>query len=127
VRLSQEAAVLPKPVERQVNIALACAEAQGFDINQARLQNYASQIMNGVGVLTQAVGGLVGGLTTLILILIIGVYFAAEPRFYERGMAWMFPHWERGSLYITLDRVAFTLRRLMAGRLLGMLVEGIFT
>jgi hypothetical protein len=77
VRLSQEAAVLPKPVERQVNIALACAEAQGFDINQARLQNYASQIMNGVGVLTQAVGGLVGGLTTFILILIIGVYFAA--------------------------------------------------
>jgi hypothetical protein len=39
----------------------------------------------------------------------------------------MFPHWERGSLYVTLDRVAFTLRRLMAGRLLGMLVEGIFT
>ena len=39
----------------------------------------------------------------------------------------MFPRRERGSLYVTLDRMAFTMRRLMAGRLLGMLVEGVFT
>ncbi|HZH06555.1 MAG TPA: AI-2E family transporter [Lautropia sp.] len=127
VRLSQEAAVLPELVERQVSTALMWAEAQGFDINQARLQNYASQLMSGVGMLTQAVGGLVGGFTTLILILIIGIYVAAEPRLYERGVAWMFPRGQRGSLYVTLDRMAFTMRRLMAGRLLGMVVEGIFT
>lgn len=127
VRLSQEAAVLPALVERQVNLATAWAEAQGFDINQARLQNYTSQIMNGVGMLTQAVGGLIGGFTTLVLILIIGVYVAAEPRLYERGVAWIFPQRERGSLYVTLARMAFTMRRLMAGRLLGMVVEGIVT
>lgn len=127
LRLSQEAAVLPALVERQVNIATAWADAQGFDINQARLQNYTSQIMNGVGMLTQAVGGLIGGFTTLVLILIVGVYVAAEPRLYERGVAWMFPRRERGSLHVTLDRMAFTMRRLMAGRLLGMVVEGIVT
>lgn len=127
LRLSQEAAVLPALVERQLNIATAWAEAQGFDINQARLQNYTSQIMNGVGMLTQAVGGLIGGFTTLVLILITGVYVAAEARLYERGVAWMFPRRERGSLYVTLDRMAFAMRRLMAGRLLGMVVEGIVT
>ena len=127
LRLSQEAALLPDLVERQVNTVVNWADAQGFDISQARLQNYTSQIMNGVGMLTQAVGGLVGGFTTLVLILIIGVYVAAEPRLYERGVSWMFPRRERGSLYVTLDRMAFTMRRLMAGRLLGMLVEGVFT
>ena len=45
----------------------------------------------------------------------------------RRKFAWMMPREHRESFHITADRMAHTLRRLMAGRLLGMFVEGVFT
>ena len=50
---------------------------------------------------------------------------AAEPRLYERGAAWIVPMRAREGLYETLSKMAETMRRLMAGRLLGMAVEGV--
>ena len=59
--------------------------------------------------------------------MIIGIYLAIDPRPYERGLAWMVPEESREEFAKTLDRMAFTLRRLLAGRLVGMVVEGLFT
>src|SRR3546814_20533008 len=59
------------------------------------------------------------------MIIVLGIFIAIEPRLYERGVAWMLPMKSRENFYITTARMGFTLRRLMAGRLLGMLVEGI--
>jgi predicted PurR-regulated permease PerM len=56
----------------------------------------------------------------------IGLYLAFEPRLYERGLAWVLPQDARGEFFVTADRMAFTLRRLMAGRLVGMAFEGVF-
>src|SRR3546814_10133463 len=61
------------------------------------------------------------------MIIVLGILIAIEPRLYERGVAWMLPMKSRENFYITTARMGFTLRRLMAGRLLGMLVEGIGT
>ena len=47
--------------------------------------------MSGVGTVTRAIGGMLGALTTLFLIVVIGIYLALEPRLYERGVAWMLP------------------------------------
>lgn len=127
MQISREAAAFPEVVERQLGEALTWAQAQGFDISQQRLQNYTTQIMSGVGTISRAVGGVFGALTTLVLIVIIGVYVALEPRLYERGLAWMFPTGKRQGLHTTMSRMAFTMRRLMAGRLLGMAIEGVFT
>jgi putative permease len=68
-----------------------------------------------------------GVLSTLFLIVIIGIYVALEPRLYERGVAWMLPREEREDFCITASRMAYTMRRLMAGRLVGMVFEGVFT
>jgi predicted PurR-regulated permease PerM len=85
------------------------------------------QIMGSVGRLTTAVGSAVGALTSMILILVIGIFIAIEPHLYDRGIAWMLPLRYRERFYKIGDCVGFTLRRLLAGRIVGMVFEGIFT
>ena len=125
--ISEEAAMLPELIQRQIADVLEWAQAQGIQIDQSQLQNYAGSITSGIGTLTSALSGILGGVTTVVLILIIGIYVAVEPKLYERGVAWMLPREHRESFQITAARMAHTLRRLMAGRLLGMFVEGLFT
>src|SRR3546814_17530539 len=78
-----------------------------------------------VGRVTAALGTVVGALTSVVMIMVLGIFLAIEPRLYERGVAWMLPMKAREDFYITTARMGFTLRRLMAGRLLGMAVEGV--
>ena len=125
--ISEEAAMFPELIQRQIADVLEWAQAQGIQIDQSQLQNYAGSITSGIGTLTSALSGILGGVTTVVLILIIGIYVAVEPKLYERGVAWMLPREHRESFQITVARMAHTLRRLMAGRLLGMFVEGLFT
>lgn len=125
--ISEEAAMFPELIRDQIADLLEWAQSKGIQIDQSQLQNYAGSITSGIGTLTSALSGILGGLTTVVLILIIGIYVAAEPKLYERGVAWMLPRERRGSFEVTMARMAQTLRRLMAGRLLGMFVEGVFT
>ena len=59
--------------------------------------------------------------------IVIGIFLAIEPRIYDRGIAWMLPIRHRERFYRIADHVGFTLRRLLFGRLVGMLFEGVFT
>jgi len=85
------------------------------------------QVATGVGPVTRALGGILGFVTTMFLIVVLGIYIAVEPKLYERGIAWMLPLHERPHLAETVGRMAFALRRLLAGRLLGMAIEGFAT
>ena len=85
------------------------------------------QLMGSVGRLTSAVGSALGAVTSAILIFVIGIFIAIDPRLYDRGIAWLLPLRHRGKFYAIGDRVGWTLRRLLAGRLVGMLFEGVFT
>ena len=69
-------------------------------------------------------GSAVGAVTTLFFILVLGLFFAMEPRVYERGVQWMVPRAERHEFALTFDRMGFTLRRLLAGKLLGIQIAG---
>ncbi len=126
-QISREAAQLPQIIEAQATRLVAWLEAQGFAIDISSVQSVIGQLASGVGTITRAIGGLVGALTTLFLIAIIGIYVALEPRLYERGLAWMLPREQREDFHYTASRMAFTMRRLMAGRLVGMAFEGVFT
>ncbi|RKF20978.1 AI-2E family transporter [Altericroceibacterium spongiae] len=126
-QVAQQAAALPSIIEYQANRAVGWAQQNGFAIEARSIESIAGQLMNGVSTVTRALTGVVGGFTTLFLILIIGIYVAFEPRLYERGVAWILPAPRRTSFHLTIQRMAETMRRLMAGRLLGMVFEGIFT
>lgn len=126
-QIADQAAKFPALIEEQVLRAIAWLNQQGFAINSESISGMVQQSAGGVGQLTRAVGGIIGGFTTLFLILIIGIYIALEPRLYERGVAWMLPDSSRDSFLELADKMAFALRRLMFGRLVGMVFEGVIT
>lgn len=126
-QISQQAAQFPAIINDQIARVIVWLREQGFAIGSDEIQSLVSNLASSVGTVTSAIGGLFGGLTTLFLIVIIGIYFAIDPRVYERGVAWMVPGEKREAFYDTLSHQAYTMRRLLAGRLLGMFAEGLFT
>jgi predicted PurR-regulated permease PerM len=126
-QISQQAAEFPAIVGEQIGRLLGLLREQGFAIQQDDVQDVAASLVSGVGTVTRAIGGIFGGFATILLILIIGIYIAIDPNLYERGVAWMVPAHQRKVFHETLETMSFTLRRLLAGRLVGMFAEGIFT
>lgn len=126
-QLVTQAAQLQTVITSQIERLLALAQANGagaleFDVEQA-----ISYVASSVGRVTAAVGTVIGGLTSLFMIFVLGIFLAMEPRLYERGFAWLLPSGQRAHFFTVARAMGHTLRRLMAGRLLGMLVEGVAT
>ena len=117
---------LRQVVTEQFNRVMAFASSLGL-IPKGPPSNIGSELLGSVGRLTSAVGSVLGGLTSVIAMLVIGIFLAAEPRIYDRGIAWMLPLRARASFYRIAEHVGFTLRRLLFGRLVGMVFEGVFT
>lgn len=122
-----QAEALRSVVTVQANRILAWANALGISEGGLQLDQLSGQLMGSLGRLTSAVGTALGALTSMVLIMVIGIFIAIEPRLYERGVAWMLPMRSRGSFYDTAGHMGRTLRWLMFGRIIGMLVEGIAT
>jgi predicted PurR-regulated permease PerM len=80
------------------------------------------QIVGRVGGALSITGDAVAG---LLLILFVGIYGAAEPDLYRKGILYLLPapHRERGGE--VLNAVNATLRRWMAGQLLVMFITGV--
>src|SRR3546814_5893542 len=93
--------------------------ANGVMPSNAQLSDLGTQALGSLGRVTAAVGSVLGALTSLVLVIVIGVFIAIEPRLYERGLAWMLPATSRGDFYETADRMGFVMRRLLAGRMVG--------
>lgn len=91
-----------------------------------KLDAIGQQVMGSLGTLTSAVGTALGAVSSAAMIIVLGLFFAAEPRIYERGLVWLVPQDKRDDFFHTLAMMAKTLRLLMAGRLLGMAAEGAF-
>lgn len=125
--LAAQAASLQAIVERQIETIGNQIAAAGFNISADDVKGFGSQILNSVGRVTAAVTSVVGTLTNMAMMLVLAIFIAAEPRMYERGVAWMLPLAEREHFYGTAEKIGRVLRRLMAGRLLGMAVEGFGT
>jgi len=130
-QIAQQAAELPQTIEAQFLRGLTWLRRHGVNvpsnIRPNQFQDLAQQAMGGIGQVTRMVGGLIGGLTTLFLILVLGIYFSLEPHLYRRGVAWMLPADKRAHFERTSQLMGSALRRLLFGRLMGMTVEGFAT
>jgi predicted PurR-regulated permease PerM len=113
-------------VETQLTRLYAWAQGVGL-VTDPTPGSVGQQLMGSVGRLTTAVGSALGALTSAILIFVIAIFIAMEPRLYDRGVAWMLPLRHRDDFYAISNRVGFTLRRLLFGRIVGMVFEGLFT
>jgi predicted PurR-regulated permease PerM len=127
VQMRAQAEAFSATITAQANRILAWAGTHGFAPGEIQIDQLSQQLMGGLGRLTSAVSTAIGAITSLVMIMVIGIFIAVEPRLYERGIGWMLPLRSRESFYRTSSRMGFTLRRLMAGRLLGMAVEGVGT
>lgn len=101
--------------------------AQGLMPGASDVNGIARQALGSVGKLTTWVGTALGALTTMFMILVIGLFVAMDPKVYDRGLQWMVPEDNRAEFAITVTRMGHTLRRLLFGRILGMVAEGVLT
>ena len=126
-QIADQAAELPATVQSQAVRMLRWMKLHGLAVSNENLPSFAEKAFGGIGEVTRAVGGLLGGAATVFLIVVLGIYLAVEPRLYQRGLAWMLPLDKRAYFEGTASLMGKALRRLLAGRLLGMGVEGLFT
>jgi predicted PurR-regulated permease PerM len=124
--LAEQAGTLRVVIGEQWTKLMAYLNAAGL-LPERGLPSLGSELLGGVGRLASAVNTVAGIVSSIIMVLVIGIFIAIEPRLYDRGIAWMLPIERRSSFYDISDHVGFVLRRLMAGRLLGMVVEGVGT
>jgi predicted PurR-regulated permease PerM len=117
---------LREVVTAQFNRLLAFAASLGI-LAEGKTANIGTELLGSVGRLTSAVGSAIGAVGSVIAMIVIGIFLAAEPRIYDRGIAWMLPLRHRSGFYRIAEHLGFTLRRLLFGRLVGMLFEGVFT
>jgi predicted PurR-regulated permease PerM len=127
MQIADQAENFQNVLTTQLNRALRWVGTFGVVPGNIQIEQILQQLMGSLGRLTTAVTSVLGAITSFFMIVVIGLFIAVEPRLYERGVAWMLPLRSRDPFYRTADRVGFTLRRLMAGRLLGMAVEGFGT
>jgi predicted PurR-regulated permease PerM len=124
--LAAQAEALRAVIDVQIDRLLALATSLGL-LPEGGKATIGSQLLGSVGRLTSAVGSAIGAVTSMLLIIVIGIFIAVEPRLYDRGLAWMLPLRHRDKFYYISNRVGATLRRLLFGRIVGMIFEGIFT
>ena len=117
---------LREVVTAQFNRLMHFAESMGL-MPKGEPTDLGSQLLGGVGRLTSAVGSVIGAVASVIAMIVIGIFLTSEPRLYDRGIAWMLPLRARGGFYRIAEHAGFTLRRLLFGRLIAMVFEGVFT
>ena len=92
-----------------------------------RAQGAAPSGQTIVDAATSALAAVGGALSGLILVLVGGLYLAAQPALYAVGLLRLIPSRARGSAAETLDAISVSLRNWLKGQALGMLFVGIGT
>ncbi len=96
----------------------------GGDPIAALKAQLGSQIGGQIDRVAGFVGSAAGALGSGLLIVTLGIYIAAEPQTYQRGIAWLTPERARPRVERTLRAMGRMLRRWVAGRIVIMLIEG---
>jgi predicted PurR-regulated permease PerM len=126
-QVAQQAAQLPPLIEAQIGRINAWAQSHGVNLGLNELRDASGQMLGQVGRVTAILSSAAGILSSLVMMMVLAIFLAIEPHIYSRGLAWFIPLQHREAAHILFDKLGFTLRRLMAGRLVGMMVTGFMT
>ncbi|MBB4154988.1 putative PurR-regulated permease PerM [Sphingomonas jinjuensis] len=127
VQVTQQFTQLRSTLEMQAMRLSGWLADNGLMPKTSDMAGLARQALGSVGRLTSWVGTAIGSVTTMFMILVLGLFLAMEPGTYARGLVWLSPSRYRREFAITLDRMGQVQRRLLAGRLIGMAFEGVLT
>jgi len=81
-------------------------------------------VLSSVGRFVMSVGG---GIADTLLVIVGGIYLAAQPRLYRAGLLKLFPEGVRGRIEQALDDCWMALRLWLGGRLISMTFIGLLT
>jgi predicted PurR-regulated permease PerM len=126
-QVSEQAAQLPTLIETQVARINAWAQSHGINLGLNEAREAGRQLLGSVGRVTAALSTAAGILSSLVMMMVLAIFLASEPAIYSRGLAWFVPLSKREDAHILFDKMGWTLRRLMAGRLVGMMATGFLT
>lgn len=87
-------------------------------------QSGGGGVLTNVGHFVMTVGG---GIADTLLVIVGGIYLAAQPRLYRRGLLKLFPAGSRDRIDQALDDCWKALRLWLAGRLISMTFIGLLT
>ena len=126
-QVAAQAGQLQTTLMRQSERLGALAREYGIGGGGDPVAQIKAQLGASVGRILTVVGGAAGVLGGIALIVVFGIFVAADPRLYERGVEWLTPEPKRAALKETLEAMAAMLRRWVGGRLVLMLFEGTVT
>jgi predicted PurR-regulated permease PerM len=70
---------------------------------------------------------LISGITDLLILFIIGIFFAASPQLYQQGIIVLFPPEYRNGMENVMNEIYLVLKSWLVGKFLTMLFVGIFS
>lgn len=106
------------------------AQFQNSEIGASILERAQGLAPSGQALVSAATTALTtvgGALSGLVLVLIGGLYLAAQPTLYQGGLLRLVPGASRKNVAETLDAVTVSLRNWLKGQALGMLFVGVAT
>jgi predicted PurR-regulated permease PerM len=92
-----------------------------------RLQRLTSSNQTLFNAATTALAAVGGALSLLIIVIVGGLYLAAQPTLYATGLLKLIPPAARGRCAETLDAISISLKNWLKGQALGMLFVGVAT
>src|SRR3546814_10438985 len=90
-QIADQAATLQTVVMAQIERIVVWASDHGMGSFQLDTKTIADNLAGTVGRVTAAVGTVLGGLTSLLMIILPGLFIAIQPRLSELGVPWMLP------------------------------------
>ncbi|MDR6125760.1 putative PurR-regulated permease PerM [Sphingomonas sp. SORGH_AS802] len=127
MQVTQQVLQLRSTLEAQALKVTGWLSSQGLMPGASDVSGLLRQAAGSIGRLTSWLGTAVGAITSLFMMMIIGLFLAIDPQGYGRGVQWLVPSDMRVEFGRTLEHMGRTLRKLLAGRLLGMAFEGVMT
>jgi predicted PurR-regulated permease PerM len=127
VQIAAQFEQLRATLETQANQVALWASEMGLMPGRADVAGLVKQALGSIGRVTSFVGTAIGAISSLFVILVIGLFVAMEPNIYNRGLQWMAPLDHRDHFAHTIETMGVTMRKLLAGRLAGMAFEGVLT
>ena len=124
-QIATEASELQKRLVEQSERLSVLAREYGLGTsNGDPVAAIKAQIGGSLGRVVAVIGGAAGVIGSILLIIVFGIFVAADPRLYERGLEWLTPAPRRPAVKDTIEAMAGMLRRWVGGRLVLMVFEG---
>jgi predicted PurR-regulated permease PerM len=123
-RLSSDFSNLLQQIQSGEKSLHAMLEKSGSQFGSTVTEQGTSLIAN---LITSIVPASIQSIAAIIVVAVTGIYLAAQPQLYRRGIAALFPARKQQRVFETLDLVEETLRLWLVGQIILMVVVGLFS